>query len=170
MVIYKVDKKVSEELDRYIEDNFIECEIDNLLEFEVNNYAMSVNYEFPNLSELTKNGEETFQETVFKYIDQRGYKDPDVYKRGGISKQTFSRIRCDVNYQPKKDTAIQICIGLRLNIDESNDLLNKAGYSLSKAIKRDVAIKYFLENRKHDIDYINTYLYEKKLPLIKIGC
>ena len=51
-----------------------------------------------------------------------------------------------MNYQPKKDTAIQICIGLKLNLDKTIDLLSKAGFGLSAASERDLVIKYVKEN------------------------
>lgn len=171
MINYKVDKKVLEELRQFIEDNMLlEKEpCFSAIEDEQKNYSLSIENKLISIPDFSLSDEATFRDTVFKYIDERGLKDTDVYKRSGISKQTFSRIRCDKDYQPKKDTAIQICIGLRLNIDEANDLLMRAGFSLSRSIKRDLVLHYFIKTKKHDIDYINRYLYAEDLPLIKIG-
>lgn len=113
--------------------------------------------------------DETWQETVLRLIDEKELKDSYVYKKASISKQTFSKIRSNVNYQPNKDTAIQICFGLELNLDNSLDLLSKAGFTLSKSIKRDVVIKYFLEHEIYDIDVINEYFYKMNYKLFPIN-
>ena len=75
----------------------------------------------------------------------------------------------DINYKPNKDISIQLCIGLKLNIDDSLDLLKKAGYSLSNSIKRDLVVKYFIENRIYNIDELNLVLEELELKLFPIN-
>ncbi len=112
--------------------------------------------------------EETWQKEVFKIIVKKNYLDTDVYKRGYISRQTFSKIRSDVFYQPTKDTAIEMCIGLCLNLEESILLLKKAGFALSESIKRDVIIKYFISEQIYDLDTINKVLYENKSRIFAI--
>lgn len=101
--------------------------------------------------------EDTWQSTLFKIIDQKELKDVDVYKRALITKQTFSKIRSNSVYQPDKDTAIKLCISLELSLDEALDFLAKAGYTLSKSIKRDVYIRgCILQNLNNviDVDYV----------------
>ena len=101
--------------------------------------------------------EDSWQSTLFKIIDQKELKDVDVYKRALITKQTFSKIRSNSAYQPDKDTAIKLCISLELSLDEALDFLAKAGYTLSKSIKRDVYIRgCILQNLNNviDVDYV----------------
>jgi hypothetical protein len=112
---------------------------------------------------------DTWQQSVFHFIDLKGYKDPDVYKRANLSKQTFSKIRSDMYYQPNKDTALQMCIGLMLNIDETKDLLAKAGFALSNGIKRDLVVRYFIENEIYNVDELNLILDELSLKLFPIN-
>lgn len=102
----------------------------------------------------------TWQSCVFQIIDAKGYYEPDVYKRALISKQTFSKIRSDINYQPKRTTAIQMCFGLKLSIDESVDLMAKAGFAFSYANPSDIVCRYFIENKNYDIDDLNMGLAE----------
>lgn len=59
----------------------------------------------------------TFSEMLFYWIDARGEKDSDVYKRAGVDRKLFSKIRSDANYTPKKRTAILFAFALSLNED-----------------------------------------------------
>lgn len=102
----------------------------------------------------------TWQRTVFNIIDEKEYNDPDVYKRAFISKQTFSKIRSDVNYQPARLTAIQMCFGLRLSLEESIDLLEKAGYAFANSNVADLIFKYFLEEKNYSLVSLNDMLYK----------
>lgn len=110
----------------------------------------------------------TFQEEVFKLIDKNNYNDAEVYKRAFISKQTFSKIRKDSFYHPDKDTAIKICLGLKLSLNDAIKLLEKAGYTLSFSIKRDLVFRYFLLNKEYDILILNETLYKLDMPLLSV--
>lgn len=100
---------------------------------------------------VNSNLSNSWQEALFSIIDSKFLDEVEVYKRGGLTKQTFSKIRSNSDYHPDKDTAIRLCIGLKLNVDETLDLLGKAGYTLSPSIERDLIIRYFIENKEYDI-------------------
>ena len=163
------------DIEVYVRNNYQE-EIElSIRDFSYNNcasnnqtYKRELKADF-NIERINTFLDETWQETVLRLIDEKELKDSFVYKKASISKQTFSKIRSNVNYQPNKDTAIQICFGLELNLDNSIDLLSKAGYTLSKSIKRDVVIKYFLENEIYNIDVINAYFLEMGYKLFPIN-
>ena len=89
---------------------------------------------------LNQNKSLTFNSLLFSYIDEGGYKDAEIYKRAGIDRKLFSKIRCNNNYIPKKNTS-------------------SAGYSLSKNNNFDLVISYCIENDIYDINIINDYLY-----------
>jgi hypothetical protein len=107
-----------------------------------------------------------FSTTLLRLIDERGYDDVDVYKRAGMSRQLFSRIRSDAEYRPAKKTVLALAVALRLNVAEARDLLERAGFALSHSDKRDLVVEYFLENGKHDLMAVNQALYEFDQPLL----
>jgi len=110
---------------------------------------------------------DTFSEHLLKLIDKKNLSDPDVYKKAGVDRKLFSKIRTDKFYTPSKRTAIALAIALKLNLDETNELLEKAGYVLSQSSKFDLIIEFFIINDKHDIFEINEALYYYKEPLLK---
>ncbi|MGX8773947.1 MAG: macro domain-containing protein [Bacillota bacterium] len=111
------------------------------------------------LGEAAERQVETFQQLLFRHIDRKGYSDPDVYKRANLSRKLFSKIRSDVNYRPNKNTVLSLAIALRLNLDETMDFLQRAGYALSPAIDFDRIIAYCIKHRIYDIFEIDTYLF-----------
>ena len=100
----------------------------------------------------------TFSEMLFYWIDARGEKDSDVYKRAGVDRKLFSKIRSDANYTPKKRTAILFAFALSLNEDQARDLLARAGYSLSDADTTDIIVQYFLQTDNHDLSELDEAL------------
>ena len=97
---------------------------------------------------------------VFYLIKTKGLENADVYKRAIIDKRQFSKIKNNPDYHPEKSTALRLCVGALLNLDESIDLLARAGYALSPCDKRDVIFKYFIEREIYDATEIEITLVE----------
>lgn len=115
---------------------------------------------------LLSNLDESFSTTLLRMIDKRGLKDSEVYKRANMSRQHFSKIRSNPAYQPKKQTVLALAVALELPLDQTRLLLERAGFALTHADKRDVIVEYFIREGIYDIYEINLALYAYDLPLL----
>jgi O-acetyl-ADP-ribose deacetylase (regulator of RNase III) len=118
------------------------------------------------LKEILNDKVETFTELLFRLIDERSMSDVEVYRKANIDRKLFSKIRSNVNYTPSKKTILCLAIALELNVSQTNELLMKAGYTLSESSKLDVVVSYFLERGKYNILEINEILFEYDLPML----
>ena len=118
------------------------------------------------LEEVIAETHETWQESLFRLIDEKGYSDTDVYKRANIDRKLFSKIRSNRDYQPKKITAVALALGLKLSLDETRDFLMRAGYALSPGNTFDLIIEYFIEQGVYDTYVINLALFDHDQSLL----
>jgi hypothetical protein len=108
----------------------------------------------------------SWADTILWWIREKGYTDVEVYKRANVEKQLFDKIKNKEEYQPKKTTVVAFAMALRLNPDESRDLLKKAGFKLSMSNKFDLIIEYCIQTKIYDIFEINAILFDHELPLL----
>lgn len=110
--------------------------------------------------------EVTFQQALLHKLDEQGLKDSDFYHSAGLTKQVFSKLRSNKDYQPSRNTAIACALALHLDLPETEDLLRRAGYAFSPTSLFDVIIEYCIRRKVYSLYDVNAALYgrgEKQL-------
>ena len=118
------------------------------------------------IDDLVGNLDEPFSATLLRLIDATGRKDAEVYNRANIDRRLFSKIRSNTNYTPSKPTVLAFAVALELTLEQTKDLLERAGLALSHSRKFDVIVEYFIQSRKYDIFEINEVLFSYDQPLL----
>ena len=109
----------------------------------------------------------SFQRHLIKLLNEKGIDNVTVYKNANISKGAFSKILCGDTKKPQKKTVLQLCIGLRLNVFEAQELLASADMAFNPYSKRDKLIILFIEKGIYDYIEINYALSVCKQPLLE---
>lgn len=172
---YQISGKLFADIAEYIDDHYVDAHTDSrrerlrrmsVLESRAKaicESAMPAPMMAPKaaggLDDLLAHLDAGFSETLLKLIDRSGKKDTEVYKKANVDRKLFSKIRNNPDYKPSKSTAIAFAIALELNLDETRDLIARAGYALSASSKFDVIIEYFIKQKKYDIFEINEALF-----------
>lgn len=94
------------------------------------------------LSDALSMLDESFADMLFRKIDERGMTDAQCYKKAGIDRKLFSKIRGNRLYKPSRPTAVALAVALELSMDETKELLMKAGYALSHSSKFDIILSF----------------------------
>ena len=111
------------------------------------------------LRNLLQHMDAGFSDTLMAMIDERGLKDAQVYKRANLSRQHFSKIRSNPRYRPTKTTVLALAVALELSLEDTELLLERAGFALSHADRRDIIVEYFIGEGIYDIFTINDTLF-----------
>ena len=118
------------------------------------------------LDELLDELDAGFSETLLRLIDRSGKKDSEVYKKANVDRKLFSKIRNNPNYKPSKTTAVAFAIALELDLEETKDLISRAGFALSHSSKFDLVVEYFIKHKNYDVFQINEALFAFDLSLL----
>jgi len=118
------------------------------------------------LHERLERVEESFSQMLIHKIDEKGITDAQCYKRANIDRRLFNKIKNNPAYKPGKQTALAFAIALELTLEETHELLMKAGYALSRSSKADIVVEYCIMTHNYNINDINEILFGLDLPLL----
>ena len=170
----KLSKNLTDSVKEYIDDNYVDES-----ECRYNNYSLSARRERErqhslgefitpeiDIKTLISKPDKTFQEKLFEIIDERGLTGPQVYTNY-VSKQVYSKLQSDMEYRPNKFTTLALCLSLHLSLDETQDMIGRAGWTLSPSSKADLIVKACIINKEYNIVKINILLEDYGCPELK---
>jgi hypothetical protein len=113
-----------------------------------------------NIDDVVSHVGATFQKKLFQLIREKGMNEVEVYQKAQVDRKIFSKIRRHEDYIPKKRTILALALALQLNLDETKDLLSRAGQALSPSSKGDLIVEYCIENEIYDLFNVNALLFK----------
>ncbi len=105
-----------------------------------------------------------FRDHLMDLLNKKNIDNIVAYKSSNIDRKAFAKILSGDTKNPQKRTVLAFCIGLKLSMEESQELLASADLAFNPYDKRDKLVRDCIISGQYNIGYVNDMLYACKQP------
>jgi DNA-binding Xre family transcriptional regulator len=102
----------------------------------------------------------TLSALLYNYLETKGLKNRDVYRKIYMKADTFSKILSGKNDGVKKENVMKLCIGLELTLEQAEEFMASESFKFSPSKMLDAVIKSCLYHRIYNPICVNIELAE----------
>ena len=156
--IKSIIEDIEQYLQRYCRPRSPFSKIEDLVGIEETDYD--------EIEDALENQEDSFRDFLLRKIDESGMTDAECYKKAHLNRSHFNKIKNNPEYDVQKETVIALGLALELDEDGFEDLLNRAGYGLTRSKKFDIIIDFCIRKKIYDITEVNEILHAFQQDLL----
>jgi hypothetical protein len=98
------------------------------------------------------------EEHIYNKFDDIPPKAFDIYQAARFSSSKWGRIMSGELTDVERGNAFAVAIALRLNTEQTEELLYSAGFAINYELDLDAAMMFFIKKEIYDLDYIYSVL------------